>query len=458
MKETEQDPQQTGQASKDIATKPESGFVVPKPSVRLDPERCVGCAACMRACPMEAIRIRRDGKALIKPHLCIDCGECIRVCGHKALLVLSDPLYSIHTYGYRIAIAAAGLYGQFMPSVLPNDILAGILDLGFHEVYEASLAAERASLLLREYLSRHNGPKPLITSFCPVIVRLIQVRFPELMDRVIPMDCTLEMGVRELKERRSLKLGIPVDQIGTFYLSCCPSRITNIHHHYSGGESQLDGAISIAEIYRDLMFAIRRRQKTGDPSPSLQKSSALGIRWGTLGGEMAALGPKNAFAVSDIKHVIRVLEEIDNQKLANIDFLECRGCYGGCTGGPLLVDNPYMGRAKLEMLGHMFSERIFCEESWGRTNFERYKPLLDQRFAAAPVGGLDPDPAKAIQKLAHRAEILENLPGIDCGACGAPSCHALANDIVREEATIEYCVLNLRDSYSRQKKGRKKTP
>ena len=51
----------------------------PQSSVRLNPDRCVGCAACMRVCPTEAIRIRKE-KALIKPHLCIDCGECDRVC------------------------------------------------------------------------------------------------------------------------------------------------------------------------------------------------------------------------------------------------------------------------------------------------------------------------------------------------------------------------------------------
>jgi len=96
---------------------------VPESSVRLDTQKCVGCAACMRVCPTEAIRIR-NGKAKIKPQLCIDCGECVRVCEHKAGIILSDPLSSIHRYDYKIAIPEASIYGQFIPAVLPNDILA----------------------------------------------------------------------------------------------------------------------------------------------------------------------------------------------------------------------------------------------------------------------------------------------------------------------------------------------
>jgi Na+-translocating ferredoxin:NAD+ oxidoreductase RNF subunit RnfB len=32
------------------------------------------------------------------------------------------------------------------------------------------------------------------------------------------------------------------------------------------------------------------------------------------------------------------------------------------------------------------------------------------------------------------------LPGFDCGACGAPECRYLAEDIVKGKATISHCV------------------
>lgn len=432
----------------------EARITIPRSSVRLDPEKCVGCAACMRVCPTEAIRLR-DGKAVIKAKLCIDCGECVRVCEHKAGVVLADPFSSIHAFDYRIAVPEPSIYGQFIRDVLPDHILAGLLELGFHEVYEAAIATERSSLLLKEYLRRYQGPKPLITSFCPVVVRLIQLRFPELIDLVVPVDSTLELGVRELKQQRSRELGCPLEKIGAFYLAGCPGRITAIHYPYTGGKTYLDGAISIDEIYRDLMFAIRDIQKSGDPPRQLRRSSGMGMRWGALGGEIEALGMENAIAVSDMKHLVRVIEEIDNHKLSDVDFVECRACYGGCAGGPLMVDNPYRGRAKIQMLSRRFDAERSCDETWVRENVERYKVYFDRRLAPLPTEGLDPDPTRAIEKLALRAKILESLPGIDCGSCGAPNCRALADDIVRGDANIMYCIFKLRDAFLRQKRQKK---
>lgn len=427
----------------------------PESSVRMDQEKCVGCAACMRACPTEAIRIR-NGKARIKPDLCIDCGECVRVCEHKAGVILADPLSSINSFEYRIAVPEPSLYGQFISSVLPNDILAGILDLGFHEVFEAAVATERASLLLREYVDRYHGPKPLMTSFCPVVLRLAQLRFPELVDLIIPVDSTLELAVKDLKEQRSRELGMPMDRIGAFYLAGCPARITTIHHPYTGDRTYLDGAISIAEIYKDLLFAIRKRQRSGEKPRDLHRSSALGMRWGTLWGEVEALGLNTAIAVSDIKHLVRVMEEIDNRTLTDVEFVECRACYAGCAGGPLMVDNPYRGRSKILGLCRMFPSPSQTDEKWARENLQRYLKHYERRMKPLPPRGIDADPSKAIEKMAERARILKTLPGIDCGSCGAPNCRALADDIVKGEANLMYCIFKLRDAFLRQKRSSNK--
>jgi Na+-translocating ferredoxin:NAD+ oxidoreductase RNF subunit RnfB len=427
----------------------------PESSVRIDEEKCVGCAACMRACPTEAIRIR-NGKARIKPELCIDCGECVRVCEHKAGIILADPLSAIDSFQYKIAVPEPSLYGQFIASVLPNDILAGILDLGFDEVFEVAIATERASLLLREYVDRYHGPKPLMTSFCPVVLRLAQLRFPELVELVIPVDSTLELAIKDLKEERSRQLGIPVERIGAFYLAGCPARITTIHHPYTGDRTYLDGAISIAEIYRDLMFAIRKRQRSGQKPPELHRSSALGMRWGTLWGEVEALGLNTAIAVSDMKHLVKVMEEIDNRTLTDPEFVECRACYAGCAGGPLMVDNPYRGRSKILGLCKMFPGPSQTDDQWARENLHRYLKHYERRMPPLPPQGLDADPSKAIEKMAERARILKTLPGIDCGSCGAPNCRALADDIVRGEANLMYCIFKLRDAFLRQKKSQEK--
>lgn len=46
----------------------------------IDKEKCIGCGVCVGACPVEAIKIDDDGKAVINAEKCISCGTCSAVC------------------------------------------------------------------------------------------------------------------------------------------------------------------------------------------------------------------------------------------------------------------------------------------------------------------------------------------------------------------------------------------
>ncbi len=58
---------------------------------------------------------------------------------------------------------------------------------------------------------------------------------------------------------------------------------------------------------------------------------------------------------------------------------------------------------------------------------------------------LDDDMTIALQKMERLEQNFETLPQIDCGSCGAPTCHALAEDIVQGNANIEDCIFMLRE-------------
>jgi Na+-translocating ferredoxin:NAD+ oxidoreductase RNF subunit RnfB len=64
---------------------------------------------------------------------------------------------------------------------------------------------------------------------------------------------------------------------------------------------------------------------------------------------------------------------------------------------------------------------------------------------------LDPDRKVAIEKINKLEQLLKILPGIDCAACGSPTCRALAEDIVQGRAEPTWCIF-LQELYIRDQR------
>ena len=174
-------------------------------SVTLDKDLCQGCINCIKRCPTEAIRVR-NGKARILKERCIDCGECIRVCPHHAKKVVCDVLEDYSHFKHLVALPAPSLYAQFNNLHDTETVLAGLLDIGFDSFYEVARAAELVSDATKKILG--NMPKPVISSACPAVVKLIKVRFPELVDHVLPVVSPMELAARLAKAELTEKLGL----------------------------------------------------------------------------------------------------------------------------------------------------------------------------------------------------------------------------------------------------------
>ena len=154
-------------------------------SLLVNEEKCTGCMKCMKKCPTEAIRIRA-GKARVMGDRCIDCAECMKVCPNRAWVARTDPYGTFDRFKYRVALPSPALYSQFSRDVLPSTILHGLKELAFDDVYDVTFACELYGEVLRDFFGSYSSKKPAISSICPVVVRLIQVKFPELTDLLIP--------------------------------------------------------------------------------------------------------------------------------------------------------------------------------------------------------------------------------------------------------------------------------
>lgn len=192
-------------------------------SVRLDESKCMGCTNCIKRCPTGAIRVRR-GKAYIISERCIDCGECIRICPHHAKYAEKYSFDELQKYKYRIALPAPTLYGQFNNLDDTDYVLTALKKLGFDDVFEVSKGAEIVSEATRAELSHSGRKKPVISSACPAVVRLIRVRFPNLIENVLDFNPPMEEAARLARERAVKRTGYSKSDIGIFFITPCTAK------------------------------------------------------------------------------------------------------------------------------------------------------------------------------------------------------------------------------------------
>ena len=148
-------------------------------------------------------------------------------------------------------------------------------------------------------------------------------------------------------------------------------------------------------------------------------------------------------AVDGISQVNSVMDQVEKGKLKSLDYIEALACTGGCVGGCLAVENPFVARMRVRELAIKY--RNAPVNSVVKAHRQDEPGLwFSLALLPRPIFKLDNDPQKAEKKLAKLEKLQAELPGLDCGACGAPTCRALAEDIVLGRGSIWNCVFKLR--------------
>jgi len=409
-------------------------------AIHITQDKCIGCVHCMAACPTKAIRVR-DGKARIIDERCIDCGECLRVCPHDAVHTHTTSFAALDAFEYKVAIPSTVIYGQFGSATLPNEILSALRMVGFDEVYDPSAICELNTAAIEEYLHEHIHPRPFITATCPVVVRLIQHRYPVLCGQILPIEPPREIAAKILRAILPRALNLPPEKIGIIHLTPCAAKMVSINHPASLKKSYLDGAISIRDIYPEVINALRK-----SPDDALMRHlfpetlfSGVGMGWSLSGGETRGLKSHRAVAVSGIQDTMRVLDQVEAGLLQDIDLLECSACPDGCVGGPLQVENRFLAKSRILELVAASGDRAVVDQKDVSRLYHRNFLSFDHPVTPVETPPLDADPARAILKAQRREKLFQKLPRTDCGVCGAPDCRTLADDIVRGTARLADC-------------------
>lgn len=416
-------------------------------SVVLNEDRCVGCTSCLKVCPTEAIRLK-EGKARIIGEKCIDCGECIRICPNHAKSAVTDNTDILKKYKYTIAIPSLVLYGQFPVNAGIDKMLTAVRKIGFDEIYEASTGTEIITSVIKNCILKNPEKKrPIINSSCPATLRLIQIRFPELLPNVADIETPIEIAARLSKTEAVKKTGLSMDEIGVIFISPCTARVTSVKHPIGIKKSYIDGVLSMKEVYG--MMLRNLNGKTKDATKSTKES----LLWPVTGGQGEPLGIENYLAVDGINEVIKILEQIEMDRLDGLEFFEGMACVGGCVGGPLTIENPFIARNRMRTLAKGLPNSNFSEEEI-KAQIEMYENgfiRLTEPIEPRAIMRLDDDISKSIKKMEMIKEMLNSLPGIDCGVCGAPTCKAFAEDIVKGENKNGVCIVKSMKSFNKGK-------
>lgn len=404
-------------------------------------DKCRDCRACLSACATHAMRVH-DGRPSVLEHLCVECTDCIGSCATGALTIRDEytSLDDLKGRENMLLVVPPALLAGCGAEYRPAQVLAALRGLGFADVI-TSAPFEEALRHAAGLTVSPEGAKPVIVPSCPAVVNLIELRFPSLVPYLAEFDSPLEAVQATYSDR-------PVA-----YVVSCPSQRSALLAHVQAGSDDGDPpAEESAEaeyllpgvVHQAVMVQLTSGGKSasagGDNTAAAGAGAASAAAAGVNGegGEtgkplwsnnarLSAIEGDAVMMVTGIDHVIAVLEAIENGQLDDINAIEPYACEGGCFGSPLLAEDHHVasrrwrqGRAAVDMVP--------------ATAVARRRP-----FAPRPGIRLDPDMAKAIEKLSRMQELIRLLPGRDCGACGAPTCAALAEDIVMQRAQIELC-------------------
>lgn len=379
---------------------PEWASAVARTSLGVDASRCQQCLACLHACPTNAVRVR-DKRPTILEHLCIDCTSCLAACEAGALTLDLSSVIPEAT-GDTVLAAPSAFFEQFGEGVAPGMVLDALREMGFRQVrmMEEWEGALRSAAL--ECARAGEMPRPVLSPMCPAVVNLIQLRYPSLMGHVAPFLTPAAAARENLTASHAV------------FVAACPAQHTLLRRPSLLTRIDVVSPSAMANAVR------RRLGKATRPASENEAETRV------------SEGRPEVLEVSGMRHVVKVLEEVENGLLKDCTVLELYACVQGCFGSPVWAEDPFVARRRFE--------RAPVTSGTSRETVTDRIIHRTESLAARAGLRLDADMRRAIEKLARIDVIVKALPGRDCGVCGAPTCAALAEDVVLGRAEVTACV------------------
>ena len=318
----------------------------------IDPDKCIKCGKCEKACPyhaiihlerpcqaacgMDAIGSDEHGRAVINQDKCVSCGQCLVSCPFGAIVdkgQIFQIIQSILKGDQVIAIVAPAFIGQFGKHSTPEKFTTAMKMLGFDRVVEVAVGADMCTIEeAKDFLEKVPAEQDFMaTSCCPAWHAMVHKLFPA-QSKNISMTLTPMVFTA-----RMMKKDYPGCKV-VFVGPCAAKKLEAIRENI---RSDVDFVLTFEELQG--MFEAKGVDFAAIPEgESMREGTASGRGFAVSGGVAQAVTNLIHEQHPDMEiHTARAEGLRECRKLMTLAkagkykgyLLEGMACPGGCVAG-----------------------------------------------------------------------------------------------------------------------------
>ncbi len=396
--------------------------------------KCRRCSYCVQICPAKAIKVGKDGFRVIQER-CIMCGGCIRACPQGAL-TYHGGLPHVKEFFAEGTKTIAVLDPSFAVETdlgTPRQVVSVLKQIGFDEVWEGAFGAELVSQVYFKLLHEETT-RPLISSFCPVIVFYVQKYYPQLIPNLAPVVSPMIAIGRVAHQLKGPEWKV-------VYITSCLSRMGEmVAPEVAGSIDEVITFVDVRKLINEMDINKSAVPETEFDGPRPYQGRIIPV----IGGLYRNIGPSFDVLTDEISVIggyrrsIGALKQLAEGYMQGkfLDFVYCYGC----------VDGPFAERdlsilARRQIVAQYTKSEMAKQDIVSiMAELDKFKNIDLARSFQNMEQRLPSPTEEEIRTVLKKIGKLPPNHNLDCRACGYPSCRDKAIAVVQGLAREEYCL------------------